>query len=186
MRATAGCEIAPAWGTGQIAPASGGEIVVWWGTELGARRNQSIIPYDYDADVAIFVTPNCDFGSLWRQAVQSLTPLGLTCVNHSKDKYRVCPSQPLAWSAWRELYQETKESNPGLARPALCQLVAKLNGKGQAAKRPHGCNCVDLEVYVVRPNKKIRIKATKPFELSTSDIGIASRIPPAQVEGLGL
>ena len=36
--------------------------------------------------------------------------------------------------------------------------------------RPHGCNCVDLEVYVVKPNKKIRIKATKPFELSPSDI----------------
>ena len=29
---------------------------------------------------------------------------------------------------------------------------------------------VDLEVYVVKPNKKIRVKATKPFELSPSDI----------------
>ena len=162
--------VLPASGGRESMPASGGEIVVWWGTELGARRNQSIIPWDYDADFAVFVTESVDFASLWRQAASLWRPLGVTCVEHSPGKYRICPAHPLAWSPWRELYQETKESHPGLARPKLIQLAAKLARTGQAAKRPHGCNCVDLEVYVVKPNKKIRIKATKPFELSPSDI----------------
>ena len=135
-------------------PAGGGEIVAWWGTEIGARRNQSIIPWDYDADFAIFITQHFDFTTVWKQVESALKPLDIVCVYHSENKYRLCPRHPLAWSPWRELYQETKETHPGLARPALLQLVAKASRIGAVAKRPLGCNCIDLEVYTVRPNQK--------------------------------
>ena len=61
--------------TGQ--PASGGEVVAWWGTELGSRREQAIIAWDYDVDLAVFVSPGVDIDSLWRQAKSMLEPLGL-------------------------------------------------------------------------------------------------------------
>ena len=32
----------------------GGQVVVFWGTEIGARRTHSLIGWDYDADVAAF------------------------------------------------------------------------------------------------------------------------------------
>ena len=40
---------------------AGGEVVLFWGSELGSRREQSLIAWDYDADLAVFVTHDVDF-----------------------------------------------------------------------------------------------------------------------------
>ena len=153
------------------APASGGEIVAWWGTEVGSRRDQSIIAWDYDVDFAVFVTPDMDVGSLWRRVSRVLRPLGLRATQHKKFKFRVGPTKPIVWHEWRELYQETREQNMSLPRPRLIQTTASLWRRGQRAARPHGVNCGDIEVYVVRPDHDLRItEATKPFWAPTKSL----------------
>ena len=105
-------------------PACGGEIVAWWGTELGSRREQAIIAWDYDVDAAVFLSPGVDIDSLWRQVRDILEPLGLCGSQHKDSKFRFSPSHPVAWHPWRELYQETREKNMTRGRAKLTKLVA--------------------------------------------------------------
>ena len=152
-------------------PACGGEIVAWWGTELGSRREQAIIAWDYDVDAAVFLSPGVDIDSLWRQVRDILEPLGLCGSQHKDSKFRFSPSHPVAWHPWRELYQETHEKNMGLGRPGLMRMVGSLWRQGVRAKHPHGANCIDIEFYTVYPSKPTRIKeATKPFLAPARDL----------------
>ena len=70
------------------APASGGQVVAFWGTELGARREQALIAWDYDVDVAVFKTPDCDFSVAWTDLRGVLEPLGLRCHEHTPGSLR--------------------------------------------------------------------------------------------------
>jgi hypothetical protein len=69
---------------GGMEPASGGQVVVFWGTEIGARRDQGLIAWDYDGDLAVFKTPDCDFNAVWSEAMAALGPLGLRLIQHSE------------------------------------------------------------------------------------------------------
>ena len=160
-----------AYVTEEGTPACGGEIVAWWGTELGSRREQAIIAWDYDVDAAVFVSPGVDIDSLWRHIATTLKPLGLRASQHKDCKFRLSPLNPVAWHPWRELYQETREENMGLARPELMKLVGRLWRQGKRAKRPHGCSCIDIEIYTVHPEKLVKIKgATVPFSARAEDL----------------
>ena len=110
---------------------SGGEIVLWWGTHLGSVRDQAMIAWDYDVDLAIFHAPDCNVDSLWRLGSDKLRALGYVVSKHGS-KYRICPADPLAWAPYKELYQETREAN-SLPRSELMRLVGK-NGP-QAKER---------------------------------------------------
>ena len=127
---------------------------------MGSRRDQAIIAWDYDADFAIFVTPDVDIDSLWRRASRVLTPLGMRCIQHKSFKFRFTPTDPVAWFPWRELYQETREQNMHLPRPTLVQKVASLWRQGKRARHPHGCNCIDVEIYKVRPDRDVATRET--------------------------
>ena len=35
--------------------ASGGQVCAFWGTEMGSRRDQAMIAWDYDVDLAVFI-----------------------------------------------------------------------------------------------------------------------------------
>ena len=139
---------------------TGGEIVGFWGTELGSRRDQAILAWDYDVDFAIFVTPDVDIDSLWRRASCVLKPLGMRCIQHKSFKFRFTPTDPVAWFPWRELYQETREQNMHLPRPKLVQKAASLWRQGKRARHPHGGNCIDVEIYKVRPDRDVAIRET--------------------------
>ena len=150
----------------------GGEVVLFWGSELGSRREQSLIAWDYDADLAVFVTPGVDFKQLWCSHVSPmLLHLGLRLVEHDPGfKFRVTPDEPLAWAAWKELYQETREQNPGLSRGRLMSKTKKQRQRGAEAVHPHGANCIDVEVYTVRPGKQLVVRGTNKFKVSNEDV----------------
>ena len=151
-------------------PASGGQLVMAYGTELGARRHQAMVAWDYDVDLVAFVTPGFDFDSIWRQAERVLKPLGLRLYAWNPGKnYRVCPDRALAWAPRKELYQETREMNPGKSRAWLQHRVRERWENGERAAHPHGANCLDLEVYVVKPGKPMLItglKEPRPVQLA--------------------
>ena len=142
-------------------PLSGGMVCGFWGTEIGARRDQALIAWDYDADFAVFKTRDFDFGCLWRQASQLLESQGLRCIEHTAGfKFRVCPSNPLAFNDWRERRQYIHLVKPGLGRAGISTAASqsKKNGDAFVASGP---NCLDIEVYNVVPSKPIKIQGTK-------------------------
>ena len=160
------------YGVDDTEPACGGQVVAFWGTELGSRREQAMIAWEYDVDLAVFVTPNCDFASLWRKLKMILEPLGLRCIEYAPGfKYRICPDQPLAYGVYRELYHETRLLHPGKGRPELMRLAGLAYKAGQVPQAPNGANCLDLEVYVVEPRKPIKITgATKTVSVTTAEL----------------
>ena len=126
--------------TGQ--PACGGMLCAFWGTEIGSRREQAMIAWDYDVDLAAFVTEDFDFASLWRQACEILTPLGLRCIEHDPDfKYRVCPEHALAHNDWRERYQLARLQNPQQPRTVLSRIAKDSKTRNEPLQflRAHGC-----------------------------------------------
>ena len=141
-------------------PGSGGELVGFGGTELGSRRDQAMIAWDYDVDFAVFVTPDIDVDSLWRRVSRVLLPLGLRSIQHKTFKFRFAPIDPVAWFPWRELYHETREENMDMPRPKLLKQTASLWRQGKRARHPHGCNCIDVEIYKVRPDHDVAIRET--------------------------
>ena len=63
--------------------------------------------YEYDADVAVFITPDCDFAAIWTSLSTYLQQFGLRCIEHTQGfKYRVCLESPLAFN----------RGKPGLAK----------------------------------------------------------------------
>ena len=132
-------------------PASGGQVCGVWGTELGARREQALIAWDYDVDLAVFITEDFVFSELWLEVKKALEPLGLQCLEHDKGyKFRIAPLQPVAFNYWQARRHEAKLNNPGLARPKLLQLASIRRKHHEVLQNPTGINCVDIEVHTVK------------------------------------
>jgi serine/threonine protein kinase len=133
-------------------PASGGQICAIWGTEIGSRREQAMISWDYDVDLCVFITPGFNFSAIWESVKTWLEPLGVHCFEHSRDfKYRIAPQDPLAYNRWRELYHEARVNNLGVPRPKLMQIASEKKKQGCPPSKPSGPNCIDIEVYCVQP-----------------------------------
>ena len=143
--------------------ASGGMLTTFWGTEMGARREQALIAWDYDVDLAAFITPGFDFEKVWLEASDILEPLGLRMVCHSPGfKYRICPIRALAYNEWKERYQQARLDNPGVDRGGLAHIAKENKTRGEPLRSPSGANCLDLEVYTVKPQQcSINIRGTK-------------------------
>ena len=151
--------------------ASGGEVCAFWGTEMGSRRDQALIAWDYDVDLAVFITDDFDLGGLWRRVSEKMVACCLRCFEHNPGfKFRMSPDSPLAWTSHRERYQETRLEHPGTSRSQLLRMAARAKAAGVPIKHPSGCNCVDVEVYRVVPNKPIQIKGSQTFEVDPSDM----------------
>ena len=152
-------------------PACGGMLTTFWGTEMGARRDQALIAWDYDVDVAAFITPNFDFSSLWRKAAEILEPLGLRMFCHSADfKYRISPKHALAYNDWTERYQLAHAENPGEGRSRLAQIARDSRKHFEPLQSPSGANCLDLEVYRVKPLTNLTIKGSKKISVSCAEL----------------
>ena len=146
-----------------------GEVVLFWGSHLGSLREQGLIAWDYDADLAVFYHGN-DFETTWNFAKVQLSRLGYTCIKHSKQKFRVTPAKPAAWSPYKELLHETREQNQGLNRATLNQKAASRWRRGIRAKQPHGSNCVDIEIYQVSQNSDLKLLGSQTIQASCADI----------------
>ena len=141
--------------------ASGGMLATFWGTEIGVRRDQALVAWDYDVDLAAFITSDCDFDRVWRQAAEKMEPFGLRMINHrAKSKYRITPTRALAFNAWKERYQQTVLDNPGKGRPEIIRLASLSKKRHEPILSPSGCNCLDLEIYVVKPRSKLGIEGS--------------------------
>ena len=85
-------------------PASGGQLAAFWGTEIGSRRDRALIAYDADVDFEAFLTPCCDFDTIWSAATAFLESRDLMCKTTIKGKYyRISPRRPLTSNHWKEL-----------------------------------------------------------------------------------
>ena len=147
-----------------------GEVVLWWGSHLGAARDQGLIAWDYDIDLAVFCKPGVAADVLWRSVRCVLQPLGYSLTQYGS-KFRVCPAKPLCCMPWKELYQQVREASPGVARPDIVRQAARLWQAGKTAKRPHGCNCIDIEFYHVHPGAPtIKVLGTKKFDVKLPDL----------------
>jgi hypothetical protein len=130
-----------------------------------------MIAYDFDVDLAVFITPGFDFGGLWRRVTEKLSACGLRCIEyHPEKKFRISPEQPLVYSEWRERYQEARLENPGKGRACLSRIASQGAKAGNLIKNPNGSNCIDVEVYTVRPGAPVLIRGSETISVSTKDI----------------
>jgi len=150
---------------------AGGQCCVFWGTELGSRRDQAMMSYDFDGDIAVFVTDSIVFQEAWEKTSKVLQPLGLRLIEHNKNfKYRITPTKPLAYHPWTEFRHEARLENPGLGRYALTKIAAAKRTSLSEPSNPSGANCIDVEVYVVKPAADIKIRGTQPFMVTTKQL----------------
>ena len=149
-----------------------GEVVLWWGTHLGCIRDQGLIAWDYDVDLAVFLRDGVSFDGIWASARKPLLALGYNLTTISKSKFRVSPKDPLTWAPFQELYHEVQEAavGTGADRGHLNKQASALFAQGRRARKPHGKNCLDIDVYMVKPGKQIRIMGSKPFSLDTATL----------------
>ena len=116
-------------------PASGGQLVAFWGTELGSRRDRGLIAYDNDVDFEAFITPCCDFDLVWQLAAPVLEKLDLSCrITIPGKYYRICPKTPLTFNLWREWCHESRQ--PGLSRAQVMSAAGVRTNKGDAPAQP--------------------------------------------------
>ena len=146
-------------------PASGGVVCAVWGTELGARRDQALIAWDYDVDLAVFKTDDFDFSLVWTELQKLLEPLGLQCQEHDPGyKFRIAPLQPVAFNCNHAHRHEARLRNheQGI-RPACGSRAAspQLMQKAAISQQYHvpmqnltGASCVDIELYVVTETRQ--------------------------------
>jgi len=158
-------------------PASGGQLCVVWGTEIGARRDQAVIAWDYDTDLAVFKTPDCDFSKVWLAVKQLLEPLGLQLLEHDPGyKFRIAPLQPVAFSYSQQRRHDARLQNPRASRPELMRKAAEARLCHEPMINPTGINCVDIEVHTVKAaggatRKKVVMQgAQKKIALGPSSI----------------
>ena len=145
----------------------GGQLAAFWGTELGARREQALVAWDYDIDLAAFITPGLDFDGIWCQVKAHLEPLGLQLICHTpKFKYRIAPQHPLAFDYWKERYHLARLENPGKARGVLTKIASDSRKKCEPLQSPTGTNCLDLEVYSILPGRTITIQGSSKIPVS--------------------
>jgi hypothetical protein len=145
-----------------------GQVVLWWGTHLGSVRDQALIAWDYDIDLAVFYHGDHGFDDTWNIASNALRKLGYRTTKHG-NKFRLGPQNPAAWAPWQELYQSVYEKQP-MARPQLVKEVARRWQQGEQSKHPHGQNCIDIEVYKMQRAKPFTILGTTPFQLAAKDV----------------
>ena len=50
--------------TGRWSGGGCGEVLLFWGSHLGAVRGQAMIAWDYDGDLAVFMKPGASFEQL--------------------------------------------------------------------------------------------------------------------------
>lgn len=152
-------------------PACGGVVCVMWGTELGCRRDQCMIAWDYDVDLAVFLSEGFDFASVWLKVKTHLESLGLRLIEHTPGvKYRICPERAVAWNEWKERYQLARLENPGFCRSKLSRIASQSRKKHEPLQHPNGANCVDIEVYHVHPGADVKIAGTQTLTVPTADL----------------
>ena len=138
-------------------PASGGQLVAFWGTEMGSRRDRALIAYDTDVDFEAFVTPCCDFAKVWSAAAPLLESIDLICKVTTLGKYyRICPRFPLTSNSWREWCHEARQ--PGVGRKGVLEAAKVKKTKGYPPAQPIGPHFIDIGVKVVVPNTPVVIQ----------------------------
>ena len=143
--------------------------MIFWGTRLGSVREQAVIAWDYDGDMAIFLKPGVTFDSLSRRAVLALTKFGYRCTQRNSWKYRVPPQKPMCWAPHKELYQEVLARGQSLNRAQIAKRASAPWNSGTQAARPHGSNSIDVEVCTVSTDS-LTIRGARPLNVKASGV----------------
>lgn len=175
---------------GTIQPPSAiGAIVVMWGTDVGARREQGFLAHDVDIDLAVFLKKGVEWEKIWSTLHRLLVKTNKLkyVMSGGADgcHYRVGPKDPLVIHEFKELKNEIKRTSIGLSRSAIIKEASKARAQGQLASKPHGIHFVDLEVYtVVQGAKQIKINGATPFSVPMGQIFPVVSLPfgPLQVQ----
>ena len=104
-----------------------------------------MIAWGYDADLVAFTADGVDFDAVGTLAQYKLSGFGYVFSNHG-GKYRVSPKEAWCWVPYKELYQEVRARDPSQNRAEIMRATPQLWKDGQGASRPHGSNCIDIEV----------------------------------------
>ena len=62
-----------------------GQVMLFWGSHLGSIREQALIAWDYDVDLAVFYH-EADFALIWNSAKRQLLHLGYDCTQAFRAK----------------------------------------------------------------------------------------------------
>ena len=136
--------------------------MLWYGSHLGAYRDRGMIAWDYDGDVALFLTSavgDAHFKAMLVTFKSKIERLGYRLCQHWMS-LRLCPPEAQAWNACRELYQD----DPCDYR--IMRNCVKRWKRCETAAAPHGSNCVDINVYrlttvVLRTGSVIKARRAK-------------------------
>ena len=99
-------------------------MVLWRRSRLGSARDQILIAWDYDADLAVVHVPGCDVEQVLHSAKNTLEMLSITARSMATniELAHVIPR----WAPYKELYQQVRERPPQ---------------EGKTATSPHGSAC---------------------------------------------
>ena len=137
-------------------PASGGQVVACWGTEMAARTERALFAYDVDMDWWVFVTPDVVFEDVWKLVKRCLEPLGFVCHGpNSHDYYRICPATPLTYNTWRELCHEARGA--GINRQQILEDAREKKAQNKVPSKPHGLCFLDFNVVTIEHDKEVAI-----------------------------
>ena len=60
-----------------------GQVVAFWGTEIGARRGNAMVAWDYDGDLAVFKTSDTDVTAVWGKVRELFQGVGYVALEHT-------------------------------------------------------------------------------------------------------
>ena len=140
-----------------------GEVLLLWGSHLGAVREQAFLAHDYDVDIGVFLRADYDFNEIRDITIKTLKKMNYQSRVHKQTKRReqhikIGPSKACNFRASMERYQDTKIRNPTLPRPKLMALTKRKKDAGHFKKlRFIGINVIDVAFYVVHAKRDIHL-----------------------------
>ena len=114
-----------------------GQVMLFWGSHLGSIREQALIAWDYDVDLAVFYHGG-DFALIWNSAKRQLQHSGYVCTPHSAQQISCCSKEPCHVAPLPRALSinsgESPEFEPRGVEPTSSQPLAA-RSSGSAASR---------------------------------------------------
>ena len=151
----------------QIGPGCQGEVLLLWGSHLGAVRQQAFLAHDVDVDCGVFIPSTCNYSDIRDTMIKRLEAMGYQCKVHKRllngeQHVKIGPPKAYNIREHMEHYQASKIANPHLNRPRLMNLTKRKRKQGSfKGMRFLGYNVVDVTFYTVKPTGHLHLSDAK-------------------------